>query len=444
MQDMTKKDCNEVNDKVLADSLIQDNDQEENIIERDKKRQLDKWFKFNQKYMTVCIYSLFVVFWAAIIFVLIMNWKDTKGFIYNLMNVLSPFFIALFIAYFLSPLVDNLNDTLQKYLMKGRLKKLVKFISMILVYIAVMGFIMIAFVFVIPQIGESINELTQNIPKAYKQLLVWLTQFHDKYPDIDTDIITDRMNELVPSIVNYGTDMVGNIIPMIFSVSMSIMKSVVNVLLSLIKSIYMINGRHKFVHQGKRLIYAIFDEKTGDAICNTSRECNDIFSAFLISKAIDSLIIGIICFVAMSILKLPYTVLLSVIVGITNMIPYFGPFIGAVPGVLIYLCTNPKDAIVFVIMILVLQQFDGLVLGPRLLGQSTGLNPMWVIFGITVGGAYFGVVGMFIGVPTVAVIAHLMNKFISYRLKGKNINELKISERKAENPDSELQKEKKR
>lgn len=442
MQDMTKKDCNEVNDKVLADSVIQDNGQEENMIEKDKKRQLDKWFKFNQKYMTVCIYSLFVIFWAAIIFVLIMNWKDTKGFIYNLMNVLSPFFIALFIAYFLSPLVDNLNNNLQKNITKGKFPRVVKCISMIIVYIAVMGFIMIAFVFVIPQIGESINELTQNIPKVYKQILVWLAQFHEKYPDIDTDIITDRMNELVPSIVNYGTDIVGNIIPMLLSVSMSIMKSVVNVLLSLIISIYMINGRHKFVHQGKRLIYALFSEKTGDAICNTSRECNDIFSAFLISKAIDSLIIGIICFVAMSILKLPYTVLLSVIVGITNMIPYFGPFIGAVPGVLIYLCTNPKDAIVFVIMILVLQQFDGLVLGPRLLGQSTGLNPMWVIFGITVGGAYFGVVGMFIGVPTVAVIAHLMNKFISYRLKGKNINELKISERKAENPDSELQKEK--
>lgn len=127
----------------------------------------------------------------------------------------------------------------------------------------------------------------------------------------------------------------------------------------------------------------------------------------------------------MNILRLPYSVLISVIVGITNMIPYFGPFIGAVPGVIIYLCTSPKEVIIFVIMILVLQQFDGLVLGPRLLGQSTGLNPMWVIFAITVGGAYFGVLGMFIGVPIVAVIGFLVNKFIKYKLHGKDIKALR-------------------
>ena len=154
------------------------------------------------------------------------------------------------------------------------------------------------------------------------------------------------------------------------------------------------------------------------------QECNNIFGAFLISKAIDSLIIGCICCVAMNIIGLPYAVLLSVIVGITNMIPYFGPFIGAVPGILIYLCINWEHAVIFAIMILVLQQFDGLILGPRLLGQSTGLSPIWVIFAITVGGAYFGVIGMFIGVPVVAVIAFLINKLISSRLRGKKIKAL--------------------
>ena len=156
-----------------------------------------------------------------------------------------------------------------------------------------------------------------------------------------------------------------------------------------------------------------------------------ILSAFLISKAIDSLIIGGLCCVIMNIIHLPYTVLISVIVGITNMIPYFGPFIGAVPGVLIYLCTSPKDALIFVIMIFILQQFDGLILGPRLLGQSTGLSPIWVIFGITVGGAYFGVVGMFIGVPMVAVFAFLLNKVISYRLSGKEIKALKVEDKES-------------
>ena len=211
--------------------------------------------------------------------------------------------------------------------------------------------------------------------------------------------------------------------------SVSIVRGVINLLLALFISIYMINGKNLFRYQAKRVVYALFEEKKGDIICNTCRECNDIFSAFLISKAVDSLIIGCICCVLMNILRLPYTVLISVIVGITNMIPYFGPFIGAVPGVIIYLCTSPRQVIIFVIMILVLQQFDGLVLGPRLLGQSTGLNPMWVIFAITVGGAYFGVLGMFIGVPVVAVIGFLANKFIKYKLEGKNIKALQECDR---------------
>ena len=155
---------------------------------------------------------------------------------------------------------------------------------------------------------------------------------------------------------------------------------------------------------------------------SVSKDCSAIFSSYVVGKSVDSLIIGIICFVAMLALKLPYAVLMSVIVGVTNMIPYFGPFIGAVPGVLLYLCFDPVKALIFAIMILILQQFDGWILGPKILGDSTGLTPLWVIFGITVGGAYWGVIGMFLGVPIVAVIAYLFNLFITSRLKKKNLN----------------------
>lgn len=399
-----------------------------NGIKENKEKKLKKAesvFKLNHKYINVCLYILFVIFFGTIIYMLINNWSDTKAFVYNLFGVLSPFFAAILIAYFVSPIVEKFESLIQKYITKGRYRKTVKVLSMILAYITVIGFIIIAFVFVIPQIGDSISELTANIPVVYDNVIKWLSELHKEYPQIDVNLITNKLNEMIPDIVDYGTNLVGNVIPMIFSVSISIVRSVVNILLALIISVYMINGKNKFRFQAKRLIYAVFDENKGDAICRTCRECNDIFSAFLISKAVDSFIIGCICCVLMNILRLPYAVLISVIVGITNMIPYFGPFIGAVPGVIIYLCTSPKDAIVFAIMIFVLQQFDGLVLGPRLLGQSTGLNPMWVIFGITVGGAYFGVLGMFIGVPTVAVIGFLVNKFIKYKLKGKNIKALK-------------------
>ncbi len=332
---------------------------------------------------------------------------------------MSPFFAAVLIAYFVSPIVEKYQGIIQKYLIKNGHKRIIKVLSMVFAYITVIGFIIIAFVFVIPQTGESISELASNIPAVYTHILKMLRELHQKYPSINVNIITDRLNEMVPDIVDYGTNIVGNVVPMIFSVSVSIVRGIINMLLALFISIYMINGKNLFRYQAKRLIYALFEEKKGDIICNTFKECNDIFSAFLISKAVDSLIIGCICCVLMNILRLPYTVLISVIVGITNMIPYFGPFIGAVPGVIIYLCTSPKQMVIFIIMILVLQQFDGLVLGPRL------LNPMWVIFAITVGGAYFGVLGMFIGVPVVAVIGFLANKFIKYKLVGRNIKALK-------------------
>jgi len=387
-----------------------------------------KLFKLNHRYANICLHVLLVVFFGTIIYMLINNWSDTKKFIYNLFGVLSPFFAALLIAYFVSPIVCKFESFINKYISKGAHKKLVRVFSMVLAYIALIGFIIVMFVFVIPQVGKSISELTSNIPLVYGNILKWLKQLHSRYPGIDINVITEKLNEMVPDIVDYGTDIVGNVLPMVFSVSVSIVRSLVNILLAIIISIYMINGKELFRYQAKRLIYALFDESRGNAFCNTFKECNDIFSAFLISKAVDSLIIGCICCVLMNILRLPYSVLISVIVGITNMIPYFGPFIGAVPGVIIYLCTSPQEVVVFVIMILVLQQFDGLVLGPRLLGQSTGLNPMWVIFAITVGGAYFGVLGMFIGVPVVAVIGFLANKFIKYKLRGKNIKALQEPE----------------
>lgn len=428
MSEMVNTDVSKQDNK--AGSEIPGKDTSKNsadgiVTEKKTGKKHGRFFKLDHKYANICLYALLVIFFGTIIYMLINNWSDTKKFIYNLFGVLSPFFAAVLIAYFVSPIVVKYEGLILKYITKGGHKKLARVLAMVFAYITLVGFIIIAFVFVIPQTGESISELASNVPVVYSHILSMLKEFHQKYPDIDINVITDRLNEMVPDIVDYGTNVVGNVVPMIFSVSVSIVRGLVNMLLALFISIYMINGKDLFRYQAKRFVYALFEEKKGDIICNTFRECNDIFSAFLISKAVDSLIIGCICCILMNILRLPYSVLISVIVGITNMIPYFGPFIGAVPGVLVYLCTSPKQVVIFIIMILVLQQFDGLVLGPRLLGQSTGLNPMWVIFAITVGGAYFGVLGMFIGVPVVAVAGFLVNKFIKYKLQDRDIKALK-------------------
>lgn len=384
-----------------------------------------KWFQLNHQYTTICIYAFILIVCATLAAMLIVNWKETKAFITHVFVVLAPFWAALLIAYFLRPLVKIFEINIHRRFTHNKHPKMVLYLSILLAYILVIGCIILAITFVIPQLTHSITEITASIPTTYDKVAKYLLGLQDKYPDIDMKIITQRLENMVPHLVDYGTNAVGSGIAIVYSISKSLVRILINVLLAIMISVYMIASADFFREQAKRLIYAICSEKAGDALCTTLRECNSIFSAFLLSKAVDSLIIGCLCCIVMNLLGLPYAVLLSVIVGITNMIPYFGPFIGAIPGVLIYICLKPMDAIIFAIMILVLQQFDGLVLGPRLLGQSTGLNPIWVIFAITVGGAYFGIIGMFIGVPVVAVIAYLLNKLIKYRLGDRDIKALR-------------------
>lgn len=401
---------------------------------QEEKKKLS-WFQINHKYMSICRYAIFVIFCAILLYIIVSHWGQTIGFLKNMLQVLTPFLIGVLFAYFLNPLVDRIDGLFQKRIVKGKAPRLTKILSMILAYVIVLGFIIIAFVFVVPQIGASIRELTEKIPGMYASVAKELSHLEKRFPELEKQFpsinwkdFNQQLASTIPNFLEYGTTFLGSLVPMVYSFSVSVVKMVINILLGLFISIYMIYSKNSFRFEAKRVVYALFPEEKGDAICTTFRECNDIFGAFLISKAIDSLIIGCLCCIIMTILDLPYAVLLSVIVGITNMIPYFGPFVGAVPGVLIYLCTNWELAIVFAIMILILQQFDGLILGPRLLGQSTGLSPIWVIFAITVGGAYFGFVGMFIGVPVVAVIAHLCNKFITNRLRGRKIKALEPAE----------------
>ena len=202
---------------------------------------------------------------------------------------------------------------------------------------------------------------------------------------------------------------------------MSIISWIINIILAFVISCYLMSSKHRIIHGMKRIIYALFDQETAYKVIFTIKECNHIFGQYIIGKALDSLIIGIICFVLMCILHLQYALLISIIVGITNMIPYFGPFIGAIPGLIILLIISPKQALIFLILIFLLQQFDGTILGPKILGDSTGLSPIWIIFAITVGGATGGVVGMFLGVPVIAVLVYLMNHIFDYMLYKKHL-----------------------
>jgi predicted PurR-regulated permease PerM len=200
---------------------------------------------------------------------------------------------------------------------------------------------------------------------------------------------------------------------------MSFINVVIDIVIALIVSVYLLLDVEWFARNTKRVMLAFIPEKTVTQIIKILKDCAMLFTQFVTGKMVDSLIIGVLCFILMSILRLPFAMIISIVVGITNMIPYFGPYIGCIPGALIIVMISPIKTVVYLIMILVLQQFDGLVLGPKILGESTGLRPVWIIFAVSVGGSVAGVIGMFLGVPVVAIIGYLVDLWIGCRLEKK-------------------------
>lgn len=383
-------------------------------------------FETNSKYFTICIYALFVIAIGTVLIYAIVNWQTTRETIGNVISVLSPFFVGFFIAYVLDPLVKALDKLFAKIKIKKKPLKqeLRRGFAILSSYITALSIIIVIMIYIVPQFINSVQDLTERVPEMYNAAYDYLNTFQERYPNLDVEFVQDKINELKPKLMDWGTNLVTDAFPLLFDLSVSIVRSVINFLLALVISAYILIDKKMLIKNTKRFVYSIFPKGNADYICTTAQKCNTIFSGFIFGKLIDSIIIGFLCFIVMSIIRLPYAVLLSTIVGITNMIPYFGPFIGAVPGVVIYLLLDPIQAIIFGVVILVLQQFDGLYLGPKILGESTGLKPIWVIFAITVGGAYFDVIGMFLGVPIVAVLAFLLNEFIERKLRRKNITDI--------------------
>ena len=363
-------------------------------------------------------YIVALVAIIAIIFLMIANWGVVLAVIGKFLTILMPFILGFFFACFINPLVKRVHSLLNR-MKPGKGAKIKKAFSVIISYVVVIGVITVLLIYIIPQIKESIGELGNTIQDGYQYMITHQKELNEKIPFIGLGGGIEYIKEFAyKKIMSNGSE----ILPYVYHVSSSLLTTSYNVLMGLVISIYIILDMKKLKRSARKVVYALSPKKKEQEVWQTMKQCSHIFNGFLIGKMIDSLIIGILCLIAMSILKLPYALLLSLIVCITNMIPYFGPIIGAIPGVMIYLFIDMRYAFIFALMILILQQFDGLYLGPKILGDQTGIKPLWVIFGITVGGAYFGVMGMFLGVPVVAVIMYLLQLFLDKKLKKKNIS----------------------
>ena len=375
----------------------------------------------NDQYFTVCIYTFVLVVACTIAIKAIISIDQTKAFLGGVFRAVGPFLIALLIAYILNPFIKGVQRFLRKRWTKLS-EKISLMISMLLVYLVGLGLIITILIYVLPELVRNLIELINYIPSAYKYLIDLLAYLQQEFPTVDFSSITNMLQDTQTDLVTSLKQVAGDLIPVLYTASVSVVSWLGNFLIALIVSVYMLYGKKSLLHMMKIVLYAFIPAKKISHAKKIIMECNDICSKYLISKMIDSFIIGVLCAILMTILRLPYVLLISVVVGVTNMIPYFGPFIGAVPGVVIILCISPVKAMIFAFMILCLQQFDGLILGPKLLGNSTGMKPLWIIFAITIGGKFFGVLGMFLGVPVVAILGYLAEQYMKYRLAKKNIS----------------------
>lgn len=378
-------------------------------------------FEKNKKYYTVSIYAVITVVVSAILIKIFLNAGETIGVINKVIRVLMPYIIGVFIAYLMNPLVKRIDIIF--YNMKIKRRGIRKCFSILLSYIIVFGIIVLCIVYIVPQLYESLKTIYQGTQTSYDKLIDFVNRQSQKHPEIDLTMVSSVLEKNSDNIVGIVKGSLNTLLPLLFNTSMSVISWVVDITIAIIVSVYMLIDRNRLITNFRKLIYAVIKRDKADKLLGTLSECNKIFGSFIIGKTIDSVIIGFMCFAFMTIIGLKYAILISVIVGITNMIPYFGPFIGAIPGVIILLTADFKQAVIFAVLILALQQFDGLYLGPKILGDSTGLRPLWIIFAITIGGWAAGPIGMFLGVPCVAVIAFLVQNKIDRKLSEKNIDE---------------------
>lgn len=380
-------------------------------------------FQPNSKYFTIVIYGLLFVLGAILIYKFIGNWPATVKSLGNIFHILSPFLIGAMIALVLYPFIKTLYNRFFMGVCHIKSKKAAKMLSILVAYLIAVGAFAVLIGFVVPQIYKSITEIANQAPVWYENIRNWFTEFEDKHTNssIDYNFINQKIEDALPKLVDYMTGALTNMVPYILNTSMAILSGVLNLVIAIIVSIYMISDNKNIFYHFKRFLYAVLPKKTADNTRIICKNCGSIFINYIIGKSFDSIIVMIICFIIMLILKLPYAVLISVIVGITNMIPYFGPYIGGVIGGVIIVIASPIKLIIFVIMIVCIQQVDGLLIGPRIIGSTTGLKPVWVVFSITVGGALFGVIGMFLGVPVFAVLSYLLNITVQHFLDKRKV-----------------------
>lgn len=358
--------------------------------------------------------TIFLSLAATVTFSFILFHIQTiKDFFDLILSALRPVIVGIVLAYLLCPI----ENAVERLLNKIKIKRYTRLISTLLTLVLAFAVIALFCVLLLPQLAESVRGLIADLPNLLKTQLDRIEAYL-----ATNDEAADNVMQVITSIETYAmewirTNMLSTVTTVATSV-ISIGSAIINSVVAIIVTIYLLLDRERYLAQCRKLFFAVSKNKRiNQAVLDAVHQTDRIFSGFIRGKLVDSLIVGVICFICLAILRMPYALLISVIIGVTNIIPMFGPFIGAIPSAFLLLLVSPSKCLVFLIFIVILQQVDGNIIGPRILGDSTGLSALYVTVAMLVFGKLLGFTGMLIGVPLFATLYYIVKRLAESSLK---------------------------
>lgn len=396
--------------------------------QQDKQKDEGKW---QNLYLMKIGLMIFITFVCCILFFFcVLRFQGfTKGWS-KFFRAGQPIIIGLVLAYLLNPIAKFLENHLIHFFEKhnqdmAKAKKASRALGIggAIIFLIVILVLLVALI--VPSVISSVSGLVVTLPGNVQHFIDWIQ--NGRFGDFK---VTDTIGDLLTKATDYVEGWVKDLLPQakkylvnITSGVISAVKTLLNFVVGIIVAVYVLMIKERLIGQSKKAVYAIFKTKQANIIIEILHKADEIFGGFISGKIIDSAIIGVICYLGCSILRIPNAVLVAVIVGVTNIIPVFGPFIGAVPSLLLVVIESPWHALYLLIFIIVLQQVDGNIIGPKILGSSTGLSSFWVMFAILIGGGLFGFLGMLLGVPVFAMIYYVFRRLVNYGIRKKQLPE---------------------
>lgn len=406
--------------------------------------------EWNRKYTTIAVYTVLTALAIMLLCALFLNFDGVKQFFATANSILSPFYIGLAIAYLANPIMVMSEKHIFRFKVTSKKRaSLKRGLSITLAFIILLIIVIIIFLLIIPQVTLSLSDLASKLTGYIDRTADWLDDYLPESVFDSANLTIDNFfNTLVGYLTNSSigdelSDLSGKLdllsanldtliansltiikeyMPIIFSAFAGVANGVLNVIIGIFFAIYILASKEKLIAQVKKVLRSVTGEKMYNEVLELGSFTHKTFGGYLVGKVLDSLIVGVVMFIVCAICNIPYAILVSTLVGITNIIPVIGPFIGAIPGILIIFIVDPSKVLWFILINVIIQQIDGNIIVPKVLGETTGLSSLWVLFSITVMGSIWGLFGMFISVPIFAVLYMLIKQLVENRLIKKGLS----------------------